>query len=148
MKTLNQIKETLKYFFKNHEQLNTTVYGDDFDFQAEREIKYPVAHIEYLNSIAADKTNTHSYRITLSDLVDQNLSGHEDEILSDMMLIAEDLYTWAADNDGFIFIKNIAFEKFLDDAHDRTSGIVFNIQLATIMRQNTCAIPNSNSFLE
>ena len=92
MKTLNQIKYLLINFFETHGQINSTHYEDDFDFNAERKLKYPVSNIEYIESNVSGKQTTHSYKIVLADLVDQNIKGHEDEIQSDVLQIAEDFF--------------------------------------------------------
>lgn len=138
---LKEIKNRLVTFFENHAQINDVVFEDDFDFNAERSLTYPVVNIEWLGSNANGKLNTHSYQIVLSDLVDENIKGHEDEIYSDMMLIAEDLFAWLQEQEGFDFKSNVAIKKITDDGDDRTSGLSFTIQLSTIMSQNVCAIP-------
>ena len=45
--TLNQIKKILIAWFQNHADINTVCYIDDFDFNSERNIIYPVSNIEY-----------------------------------------------------------------------------------------------------
>ena len=40
------------------------------------------------------KKTMHYFKVLLADLVDQNLKGHEDEIQSDMLQIAEDFFTF------------------------------------------------------
>lgn len=128
-------------FFEHHSQTNSTVYADDFNFNAEQFLIYPVANIEYLESNISGKNNTHSYKIVLGDLIDPNIKGHADEIQSDMMLIAEDFFSWAQDFEGFDFQKSVNIQKFADDTDDRTAGLVFKCQLSTIRAQNTCATP-------
>lgn len=139
--TLNQIKFLLIEFFEHHGQTNSVLYCDDFDFNAERNLIYPVTNIEYLESNISGKNNTHSYKIILGDLYDQNIKGHADEIQSDMMKIAEDFFSWAQDFEGFDFQKSVNIQKFVDDTDDRTAGLVFKFQLGTIRSQNTCSIP-------
>ena len=141
MKTLNQIKHDLINFFEGHAIINQVVYSNDFEFNAERELNYPVANIEYLESNMNGKLTTHSYSIILADLYDNSLKGHSDEIHSDMLLIAEDFFSWAQEEDGFLFNKAANIQKFIDDADDRTAGIVLKFQLATMRSQNSCAIP-------
>lgn len=147
MLTLNQIKYILTGWFNNHAQINSTYYCDDFDFNAARTISYPVSNIEYMESNVKDKQTTHTYKIVLADLVDQNIAGHEDEIQSDMLQIAEDLFAWAQYYEGFSFAKSVNIQKFMDDTDDRTSGIVFKIQLTVIRSQNTCQIPTKIDLL-
>ena len=67
--------------------------------------------------------------------------GIEDEIYSDMILIAEDFFAWAQEKEGFDFSKQVNIQKFVDATGDRTSGIIFKVQLSTIRSQNVCAIP-------
>jgi hypothetical protein len=128
-------------FFENHSQTNSIVYEDDFAFNAERNLIYPVSNIEYLESNISGKNNTHSYKIVLGDLIDANIKGQADEIQSDMMLIAEDFFSWAQDFEGFDFQKSVNIQKFVDDTDDSTAGLVFKIQLSTVRSQNTCATP-------
>lgn len=43
MKTLNELKQIIKGYFESHAQINSVYHCDDFDFNAERSIQYPVA---------------------------------------------------------------------------------------------------------
>lgn len=140
--TLNQIKKILTAWFKSHADINSTFYEDDFSFNAERKIIYPVSNIEYLESNINGKKNVHSYKLTLADLLDENITGHADEIYSDMMLIAQDFIAWASNADEWEFPKSTSIKKFVDDADDRTAGIVFTFQIETIMALKDCATPS------
>jgi len=71
--TLNQIKKILLAWFQSHADINSTFYEDDFDFNGERKIIYSVSNIEYVESNINGKQNTHSYKLTLADLVDADL---------------------------------------------------------------------------
>ena len=141
MLTLNQLKAILKAFFLNHGQINSTFYCDDFDFNSERNITYPVANVQYLNSSIANNQTNHSYSIVLADLCKADDSDMEDEIHSDWLQIAEDLYTYLQNYEGFSFNKTSTINKFTDDTGDRASGIVFTITLAVIRPQNRCSTP-------
>ena len=147
MLSLNQIKYQLIGFFDNHAMLNTTKYEDDFNFNAERHLVYPICNIEYLSSTVSGKETKHNFKIVLGDLADANIIGQADEIQSDMLLIAEDFFSWAQEFEGFNFQKSVNIQKFIDDMNDRVSGIVFQIQLAVIRSQNICAIPTKGNDL-
>lgn len=140
--TLNQLKYRLIQFFEGHAQINQTVYADDFDLNAERNLLYPVVNLEWLNSNINNKVTNHRYKITIGDKVDENLEGIEDEVFSDSMLIAEDFFSWLQVQEGFNFNKISSIQKFSDDTRDRVSGIVFQIELAVVRPQNECSIPN------
>ena len=84
---------------------------------------------------------THSYKLLLADLIDLKIPSNENEVLSDMLLIADDFIAWAQEQEGFEFNKSVNIQKFSNDANDRTAGIVFRFSLATILSHNACAIP-------
>lgn len=141
MKTLNQIKHLLLEFFNSHGQVASVLYLDDFDFNSERNLTYPAVNIEYIDSTVRNKETLHSFKVVLADLVNQNIDGHEDEIFSDLLLIAEDFFTWAQESYDFDFQKSVNIQKFQDDTGDRTSGLVYRFQLKVIRSQNICSIP-------
>ena len=58
-----------------------------------------------------------------------------------MLQVVEDLFTWLQFQEGFNFTKSTNIQKFVDDTHDRVSGIVFRMNLEVIRSQNECAIP-------
>ena len=141
MLTLNQLKYKLIGFFESHAQVKSVKYEDDFDFNAERNLTYPVVNIEYIDSNIADKMTSHNFKVVLGDLADGNVEGLDDEIVSDMHLIAEDFFTWLQYQNGFSFTRTTNIQKFLDDTHDRVSGIVFRITLSVRRSQNECSTP-------
>jgi hypothetical protein len=141
MKTLNELKNILTTWFEKHRQIGSVFYEDDFDFNAERNINYPVTNIEYMESNVSGKKTTHIYKFILADLLDENIKGHEDEIFSDLMLIAEDFFSFAQDEEGFEFSKSVNIQKFVDDTNDRTAGLTFRIQISVIRSQNNCTTP-------
>ena len=67
MKTLNELKQIIKGYFESHAQINSVYYCDDFDFNAERSIQYPVVNIEYLNSNINDKLMNHIFKVVIAD---------------------------------------------------------------------------------
>lgn len=141
MLTLNNIKGILKTYFNSHALINSVYYEDDFDFNAERSIDYPVANVEYLNSNISDKTMNHNFKIVLADLTEPENNEMEDNIHSDSLQIAEDLFTYLQNYEGFSFNKSSTINKFTDDTSDRATGIVFTIQLSVVRPQNRCNTP-------
>lgn len=141
MLTLNQLKRKLTKLFESHKQIRTTVYSDNFSFSAERNLTYPVANIEFLESNIKDKELIRSYKIVLGDLIHPEKLESEDEIVSDMELIAEDFFA-SLQNDADVFlIKSSSLQKFSDSNGDRVSGITFRVNISLIRSQNPCAIP-------
>lgn len=141
MKTLNELKTILKSYFNSHAIINSVYYEDDFDFNAERSIDYPVANIEYLNSNISNKTMNHNFKIVLADITEPENNEMEDNIHSDTLQIAEDFFTYLQNAEGFSFDKSSSINKFTDDTADRAAGIVFTIQISVIRPQNRCNTP-------
>lgn len=141
MLTLNKLKKILKDYFNNHAVINSVFYEDDFDFNSERNILYPVSNIQYLNSNITNKTINHNYKIVLGDICRPDDSEMEDNIHSDSLQVAEDFFTYLQNYEGLIFNKSSTINKFVDDTGDRTSGIVFTITLSVIRTQNRCSTP-------
>lgn len=141
MLTLNQIKIILKDWFNNHALINSVYYCDDFDFNSERSIDYPVANIEYLNSDITGKMINHNYKVVIGDLTKADDSEMEDNIHSDSLQVAEDFFTFLQNYEGFSFDKSSSINKFTDDTADRASGIVFTFSLSLVRSQNRCDVP-------
>jgi hypothetical protein len=143
MMTLNQIKNVLVTWFENHGQITSVYYCDDFDFNAERNIRYKTVNIEYLNSAISNTTTNHNYKFVIADLVIGDSNDQQDEIHSDCLSIAEDFFTYLQnqDDEEFFFNLSSSITPFKNDTGDRTAGIVFTLQISTIRRQNICDKP-------
>ncbi len=141
MLSLNQIKNRLISYFSSHAQVNSVIYGDNFKFAAERNLKYPVANIEWLESNVSGKTMNHTFRLILADKTNPNIDAIQDEISSDMLLIADDFMSYLQDTEGWSFIRSSQIVKLTDEYLDRIDGIKFRISLSTIRRQNICVTP-------
>lgn len=140
--TLNDLKILIKDFFNGHAQINSVYYCDDFDFNAERSIDYPVANIEYLNSNISNKTVNHNFKIVIADLTEPDNTDMEDTVHSDSLQIAEDFFTYLQNYEvGIFFNKTSTINKFTDDTGDRVSGIVFTVSLSLIRPMNRCNMP-------
>ena len=142
MKTLNQLKTILKDWFNNHAMINSVYYEDDFDFNSERSIDYPVANIEFLSGNINDVEMLYNFKVVIADITKPDDTEMEDNIHSDALQIAEDFFTFLQNYEvGISFNKISTLNKFTDDTGDRTSGIVFTFTLSTIRPQNRCWTP-------
>lgn len=52
-----------------------------------------------------------------------DVEGHEDEVISDAVSIANDFFTFLEENDDFTFVMNSNIQPFTDDTGDRFSGL-------------------------
>ncbi|GEM_PF-3204712 len=80
----------------------------------------------------------HSCRISIGDRADGNVGGHEDEIISDAVSIANDFFTFREEFDDFTIIMNTNVQPFTDGSNDRLSGVVFRVILSVPRLANEC----------
>lgn len=139
--TLNQIKQKLTTFFNSHAQVNDLRFQDDFDFNAERNLLYPVVNVEWLGAAINNKMTNHNLKVTIGDLLNINDPEQLHDIYSDSLLIAEDLFSFLQYEEGWTFSKSSTIQKFDDASGDRVAGVVFTITISVVRTQNTCATP-------
>lgn len=138
---LNDIKQQLIGYFSDHGQINDVKYEDDFDFAAEPELTYPVAHVQHVSSSSSGKMTTHNFQVTLADLTDQNIQGIEDEIYSDLLEIADEFGAWLYQQNDWSYDRVMSIQKFVEGHKDRTAGITFVVRLSVVRRNNPCQTP-------
>lgn len=73
MVTLNQLKRRLITYLNSHAQISQVVWGDNFKFAAERNLSYPVANVEWLESNVSGRLINHTYRVILADRTNPTL---------------------------------------------------------------------------
>lgn len=141
MLSLHQIKKRLVSYFENHAQINSVVFEDDFEFNAERNLTYPVVGMEFLDASVSGKLLNYSFKVVLGDMVSMDDSDLQDEVVSDMLLVAEDFLSFLQNEEGWVFDKTTSIQPFKDDGGDRVCGVVFRVVLSVVRSQNTCATP-------
>lgn len=89
-------RNLLKSFFASHAMINTVKTGNQFNFNADSNIIYRVAHIEFLNQLG----KAYNFLITIADKYDPNLLEMEEDIYSDCNEIADDTVSYFANKDS------------------------------------------------
>ncbi len=138
MTTLNQIKTLLKNWFLSHRQVRHFYWGDLYNYTAINDKDFVSVNVEFVDSSLNGKMMDHSFRISIGDRVDDNVEGHEDEVISDAVSIANDFFTFLEENEDFTFVMNINVQPFTDDTGDRLSGVVFRVILSVPRMANEC----------
>lgn len=144
MLSLQQIKKRLMSYFEDHAQINSVVFEDDFEFNAERNLTYPVSGIEFIDASTSAKYLNFSFKVVLGDMVSSDDSDLQDEVISDMLLVAEDFLSFLQYEEGWVFDKSTSIQPFKDDGGDRVCGVVFRVVLSVVRSQNTCATPTKS----
>lgn len=142
--TLNQYRKILTAFFDNHLQINTTLFGSDYDFNANENITYPVANIRYLDSSTNNSSIIDRFEFTIADLENREDDDAEFEIVNDTTLIAYDLINYLND-ERFAFqfqVSNVTtINPFSEKNTDITTGVNFTVNLTQQRIINPCSVP-------
>ncbi|TWR26896.1 hypothetical protein FPZ42_07630 [Mucilaginibacter achroorhodeus] len=142
MITINQYIRTIESFFLQHHQINTVKCSDEFDFNADSKIVYPVAHCEYITQNINGNSIAHQFEIIIADLFDPKINDAALEIYNDCNLIATDFIDWFANQtDDFEINENITVQKFTDGNVDKVGGCVFVATFTQFREANKCIIP-------
>jgi|GEM_PF-2436462 len=143
MITINQYKKLIEDFFKQHYQINTVVTCNEFDFNADSDIVYPVAHIEYITQNIRTTTITNQFLVTIADLFDPNLPGSELDIYNDTSLIAADCLDYFSNQieEQYEVHENVSFQKFTNGNVDRVAGCVFSLNFDQFRVADASIIP-------
>lgn len=152
--TLNQTIQRLQSLALAHSQVKSFFFGDPVEWLANKEMVYPVICIDWPSGVISP--NVFQTRLTFDvwvmDLVNisENARGNELELMSDLLLIAED---YAAEiqstkfQDDWAVSDHFPMQFFKEKFEDLTVAIKFTIDIATDYPSNRCQVPTSNASL-
>jgi len=143
MITINQYIKLIKDFCNVHEQIHTVTTENEFNFNAESNILYPVANIDFVTQNIKDDTTVHQFEIIIADIFDPNLPESELEIYNDCNLIADDIVTYFANQyeADYLINESVNLQKFTNGNVDRVAGVVMVISFSQFREANACIIP-------
>lgn len=148
--TLNQIRNRIETIAKAHKQVRDFKKGLVSDQQNEHTTKYPAVFLIENNggSISiSNRVTVINYQMFILDLVNvsENSKLNENDVISDMVSIAQDLiaqmhndiYTdWRVGSDNNLDIV-------VEDEADMRAGCVVNFSITTTYTLNICAVPST-----
>jgi len=147
--TLNQVITNLSNIQAAHGQLNEFFFGENWDFGASGDIKYPAMAVDLEPANLQSSILVRSFRIYVMTQVQKDITDRQ-EALSDMELIALDIiaqldspdYTeWNMD------LSNIVLNDFRDDRDAELTGYWFNIRLRILNPMDRCQIPLTDTIV-
>lgn len=142
--TLNQYKKILMNFFQNHLQINTVLFGNQYDFNANENIVYPVANIRFLDSSTNGTSIIDRFEFVIADLQDDEDDDSEFEIINDVTQIAYDLVNYL-NKEEFAFLFQVStvttINNFSERNTDITAGVTFAVNLTQQRIINPCNVP-------
>lgn len=148
MITVNQYIKLLENFFGKHKLINTVLIGDNYEFNANSNVIYPVVNIEYITENLQPANIATQFQITVADLYDPNIRKSEYKIYSDSNQIANDCISYFGNqyDVDYEVNENISIQKFTEGNDDRTAGCVFVVTFNQFRTSNNCIIPYDIDF--
>lgn len=148
MVTINQYRELIVNYYKNHKQINTVLTDTDFNFNAEQNIIYPVVNTQFVTQSINATTIQHQFEIVIADLFDPNVTESEIDIYNDCNMIALDFIDWLSNqiNEEYEINESVSIQKFTDGNVDRVAGCVFVLTFNQFREANACIAPISNNI--
>ncbi|MCX2486610.1 hypothetical protein [Pedobacter sp. MR2016-24] len=145
MLNLKQLYLILEDFLLLHPEINSVTRLAVKDYIGNRQKIYTNANIHFVSSSNGAKYITHTFLVSISDRLTPT-SDNETEIMSNVLQISEDLFTFLADSYDYTFNKNVNIQSFTESDGDRTAGIFFQLNIQVLRSQNKCILPTETLF--
>lgn len=148
-KTLNQIVKKLEDLQIKHLQLNDFYFGNPWEYGADGAISYPFMGAQLLPGSVARGVVTKRFLLFFADLVNKD-EGNETEVLSDMELVALDIFAqfieWCDENNIEVS-RDAALSDFTEKWDDEVSGFQIEVTMNLFYSKDTCQVPGVSSYL-
>lgn len=146
MPTLNQIVQALKDLGNKHAQINTVKYGDFQNFLDDKDIKYPLMLIGYPTPSVSGKELTYRFSFMFLDMTLKEMSNVE-EVISDQMEIALDIYSLLSDNNyAWEYPTAATFTQVFDDTTPEwLGGCSMDVSITVPFAYDRCQVPRVKS---
>jgi hypothetical protein len=146
MASLIQINNNIKTLAMQHAMIKTVFFGVPTDRQALSDVAYPLfafdvqdMPLEVAQSTSGKETIT--YKFWFIDAMKADKSNEEDA-LSDMVAISNDIIALLKDNDNDFQISSpITRRRISDDTPDQVCGVEMDVNIFQPYTSNRCQIP-------
>jgi hypothetical protein len=145
MYTLNQLVSSevgdLKKIADAHTQINSYGFGDPWEFATSGVTHYPAMFVVLNPGSMPSKSVEYNVSILFMDVPHRDESN-ETEVLSDMILIAADVYAQLQHPDySFIVEDGPIYEDFTENLGDLVAGVKLDLTIRAPFENDRCAIP-------
>lgn len=153
MLTLNQIVSQITNLAAAHNQIAESGVGDFAEWQA-KERSYPILWVFHESTSVNQMEITFSIRLICADRVivgeeGDNTEGHEQEVLSDTLLVLLDFLAYFQQNHSqpYNVVTSATIDPFTERLNDRLAGNSVTIQIRQPFDWNKCQIPQSGASI-
>lgn len=145
--TLNQVVKTIQQIAEAHEQIRTVYFGNlPYFLSHGTDNTYPAMFYDLTGSSISGTTLTLNFSLYFMDrmLAEQT---NETEVLSDQLLIAQDIIAQLRYNDfNFDIQDSVPMQFFTEDTPDLLAGVKADISLDLPYLGNRCDIPSEYQY--
>jgi hypothetical protein len=138
--TLNQIVKKITDYGSQHAQIEFVLYGDVVDHLSQGEVTYPAFFFNMSGVSMLAKQITYTFSLYFMDRQIENTE--EIEVMSDQLLICQDIIALIRDNaNEWLVSENIPMEFFVESEPDVLAGVKADITLTLSSINNRCQVP-------
>lgn len=136
--SLRSLVAQLKSLGENHRQINTVQYGA-YKNVLDNDIVYPLMHYDYTNASINGRVILLDFSIYI---LDRTIISNELEVLSDTLLIAQDVIAQLKSKYYDVILGNgITIDFLIEENADITGGCMINVSFELPYIADRCAIP-------
>jgi hypothetical protein len=149
IQTLNQHIKLFSDFATNHQQINSFDFGDPWEWYNSNKdngehLNYPAMFVAPGSTSVTEGLHTRTYTVFFCDLV-RHAEQNEDDVLSDMELIALDFLSFMVKGDVGAQVSNrdASLNPFTERGVDYLAGYEISITIRQQFEYEDCNIPMS-----
>lgn len=151
MTSLNQLLKRLETIALGHRQINHFYFGDPVEWLSNGEVRYPACFVDVTSSTIAEKQNRFVVEIWIADLtnVSADARGNETEVMSDLTLIAEDIYSmlrYSGYEDDWTIDETAPLGFFREKFEDWTAAVRMTVGIGINFLSDRCRVPSELTF--
>lgn len=140
--TLNQIIKRITDYANQHAQINFVYFGAIYNKLSASDVTYPALFFDIEQSQILAKQTEFTFSLYFMDRQLQETEGVE--VLSDMVLIAQDIVAQLRNNyNEWDVSENIPMEFFIESDPDYIAGVRLAVSLTIPNINNRCVIPTN-----
>ena len=140
--TINQIVKSIRDYANNHAQIKYVFFGAIYDRLSKQDVKYPALFFDIESSRILAKQTELRFSLYFLDRQLQETEGLE--VMSDMLLVAQDIVAQLRNNQNLYDVSEIIPLDFLIETDpDYLAGVKITISLTIPNINNRCIIPTN-----
>lgn len=152
--TLNQVLSRIRTISLAHKQVNRFYFGKEWELLNDKKSEYACVLCEDQGG-SIDRTTKQrvlNFRLYFLDLVNvsEDTEGNEQEVLSDMLSVAEDIIALLNnhDYDDWMIQENSPLQFITEVFDDMNAGVYIDVAISVDYLTDRCQVPADNITIE